>query len=128
MENEIRKVSVAKAILVVNEDGTNWRYWNGINFVNSGTCSSVVTGLISNSTVIDPTGACEILTPTDAIKIQQQVEGIISTGDVVLSSINSTFIGNGNYYNISAINSFEYIVQINSTGIITQVFQNCSGI
>jgi hypothetical protein len=89
--------------------------------------SNLVSGGLSSSTTNIPEDACSTLALDSFIYINQQVSGVISTGDIVYidAIATTTFIGNGDYYKIKATNSQIYICIINSGGEIINIYTVC---
>jgi hypothetical protein len=89
--------------------------------------SNLVSGGLSSSTTNIPEDACSTLVLDSFIYINQQVPGVISTGDIVYidTTATTTFIGNGDYYKLKSIDSQAYIVTIDSDGVVANNYAMC---
>jgi hypothetical protein len=81
---------------------------------------NVFSALISNTSQVDPSDSCNLLTLDNTVYIQQQNTGFITVGDIVYidSLVTSPFMGDGNYYKIKASNTNTYTAQVDSFGVI----------
>jgi hypothetical protein len=89
--------------------------------------SNLVSGGLSSLTTNIPEDACSTLVLDSFIYINQQVSGSITNGDIVYidATATTTFIGNGDYYKLKAIDSQPHIVTIDSDGVVANNYAMC---
>lgn len=107
-----------------------WKYKKCYQETNedvSDPIKGMMAGSKSISTQITPSNGCNLLNLEENIFILKQNESIITGGDIVyIDSFGlSVFVGNGEYYKIKAIDTNEYIVRIESTGVISNISEIC---
>lgn len=81
---------------------------------------SLYMALISNSSQVDPTDSCNLLTLDNTVYIQQQNIGFITVGDIIYidNLATSPFNGNGEFYKMKATNSNIYTAEVDAFGVI----------
>jgi hypothetical protein len=90
--------------------------------------SSLVGGILSSTTTTVPEDGCTTLDLDSFIYISQQIPNFITDGDIIYTdaTATTTFIGNGEYYKVKAINSAPHIVEVNTFGVVSNPYEVCT--
>ncbi len=107
-------------INIVTSDITLTPFWSVEVIFDECPVEGLYSALISNSSQVDPTDSCNLLTLDNTVYIQQQNIGFITVGDIIYTDSLATtpFSGNGEFYKMKAINSNIYTAEVDAFGVV----------